>query len=92
MVKVRTRIMIKGQVQGMYFRAGIKKRAKELTLRGWVRNNPDGSVEALVEGDDVILDRLIEYCKVGPQGAKVETVEIKKEKFENAFTDFVIKY
>jgi acylphosphatase len=62
-------------VQGVFFRAGTADEAKKLGLRGWVRNNPDGSVEIVAEGARTQLEKLLEWCIHGPEGAKVSGIE-----------------
>jgi len=67
------------------------KQAKRLGLRGWVKNMDDG-VEVLVEGDDKKIQELIDWCHKGPMFAKVESVEVKEEKFIDEFDEFVIEH
>jgi len=57
-----------------------------------VRNLPDGRVEAVMEGKKEALDRMLEFCRVGPPGAEVEKVEVKWEKAKGEFSDFEIRY
>ena len=70
------RLRITGRVQGVGYRAWAVQRASRLGLRGWVRNRSDGSVEALVTGDDDAVARMIEACREGPFGARVSDVSI----------------
>jgi acylphosphatase len=70
------RLRITGRVQGVGYRAWALQRASQLGLRGWVRNRSDGSVEALVTGDDDAVARMIEACREGPFGARVSDVSI----------------
>lgn len=81
-----------GLVQGVFFRANTKRKAKELGVKGWVRNCSDGSVEALFEGDEEKVKALVEYCSKNIHGAEVEKVDIKYENFKNTFKDFEIRY
>lgn len=87
----RTHLIIHGRVQGVFFRHNAKKIANKLGVSGWVRNTDD-SVEVVAEGKDGALDRLIEWCKKGPMGSRVDKVEIKEEKFKGEFRDFSIIY
>jgi len=73
---VGARVLIKGLVQGVYFRAGTKKTAARYAVTGWVRNNKDGSVEAVFEGQKEDVERAIAWCKDGPPGARVDKVEV----------------
>ena len=70
------RLRIAGRVQGVGYRAWAMQMASRLGLRGWVRNRTDGSVEALVIGDDEAVARMIEACREGPFGARVSDVAI----------------
>ena len=70
------RLRIAGRVQGVGYRAWAMQMAGRLGLRGWVRNRTDGSVEALVIGEDEVVARMIEACREGPIGARVSDVAI----------------
>jgi acylphosphatase len=59
----------------VFFRAEARKRARSLGVGGWVRNNPDGAVEAVFEGEDERVESMVEWCRRGPSGARVEDVE-----------------
>ena len=89
-MKKRVRVKVNGRVQGVFFRANTEKQAKRLGLRGWVKNTDD-SVEVLVEGDDKKIQELIDWCHKGPMFAKVESVDVKEEKFTDEFDAFVIE-
>ncbi len=67
-------IIVTGRVQGVFYRASTKNKALELDVKGWVRNESDGSVLIEVEGSDDQIDGLIEWCKEGPQYSKVQAV------------------
>jgi acylphosphatase len=64
-------------VQGVFFRVETRDRARSLGLGGWVRNTPDGGVEAVFEGDDERVESMVEWCRRGPAGARVEEVEVE---------------
>ena len=74
--KRSVKLRITGRVQGVGYRAWALQMASRLGLRGWVRNRSDGSVEALVTGDDDAVARMIEACREGPVGARVSDVSI----------------
>jgi acylphosphatase len=76
---VRARVRISGRVQGVFFRAETQSRARSLGLAGWVRNAPDGSVEAVVEGPDERVRSLVEWARRGPRLAEVEDVSVDWE-------------
>ena len=72
----RAEVRITGFVQGVFFRAEARDRARSLGLAGWVRNAPDGSVEAIFEGDAEKVESMVEWCRRGPRGAQVDDVEV----------------
>ena len=74
MAKLAKRIRVQGKVQGVFFRASTQEKAEELGLKGWVRNEPDGSVLIHAEGDEEELRRLVEWCWQGPSAASVKDV------------------
>jgi acylphosphatase len=75
----RVRVLVRGRVQGVFFRAETRSRAESLGLAGSVRNLPDGSVEAVFEGDPERVESMIEWCRRGPGGASVESAEVTAE-------------
>ena len=85
-------IVIEGRVQGVFFRASTIEESCKLGLTGWVRNCPDGRVEAVFEGDMHKIDRIIEWCKKGPPGAVVKNVETMWEQATGEYDSFSIKY
>ena len=72
----RAKVIVRGSVQGVFFRAEARDRARSLGLAGWVRNVPDGTVEAVFEGEDERVESLVEWCSRGPAGARVEQVDV----------------
>jgi acylphosphatase len=84
-------VIISGRVQGVWFRASTKQKAKQLRLNGWVRNNPDGNVEAIFEGDENLIKEMLNWCHNGPPLAKVTNVEVIYEEPSNGFNDFFIR-
>jgi acylphosphatase len=72
----RAEVRITGFVQGVFFRAEARARAHSLGLAGWVRNAPDGSVEAVFEGEPGKVESMVEWCRSGPRGAQVDDVEV----------------
>jgi len=79
---VRAHVIVKGRVQGVFFRAETADMACTLGLSGWVRNLHDGSVEAVFEGDKDAVDEAIEWCWKGPTLARVEDVQVNWEEPE----------
>jgi len=86
----RARILITGLVQGVFFRREMTDLARRLGIYGWVRNLPDGKVEALAEGERARLDELIRFCHVGPRGAVVRKVEVEWSDYSGEFRGFRI--
>lgn len=86
----RVLILVKGRVQGVYFRVSAARKATELGIGGHVENLADGSVKVVAEGATESLEKLIEWCGEGPSRAKVESVELKWLPPEGGFVDFRI--
>jgi len=86
----RVRIIVSGRVQGVFYRAETKKMADKLKVKGFIRN-VNNNVEAVFEGSDKDVDRLVEFCRNGPIGAIVEDIRILEEKYKNEFKDFEIR-
>ena len=84
----RVRVRIHGRVQGVFFRAEARSRAESLGIAGWVRNAPDGGVEALLEGEPDRVDSMVEWCRRGPSGAQVTEVEVFEEEAGQAERGF----
>jgi acylphosphatase len=76
---VRSRVRIRGHVQGVFFRAEAGARAESLGLAGWIRNAEDGTVEAVFEGDEARVESMVSWCRRGPSGARVEGVDVVRE-------------
>ncbi|MEM3008263.1 MAG: acylphosphatase [Candidatus Nitrosotenuis sp.] len=92
MGKQRVHLFISGKVQGVFFRQAMKVTAKKNHVTGWVKNLKDGRVEAVVEGEDLNVSNVVEWCHAGPANARVEDVVIKNEKFKGEFTKFDVLY
>lgn len=74
---LRRRVTIRGEVQGVGYRASMARRARELGLAGWVRNRLDGSVEAVVAGDAAAVEALLRWARRGPPAARVSRVDVE---------------
>jgi len=92
MEKVRAKVKISGRVQGVFYRFSTQEQAKMLGLTGWVKNNSDGTVEALFEGPKDKVEEILKWCKKGPPGALVSDVSVDWETFSGEFNDFKIVY
>ena len=79
---IRRRVIVHGRVQGVFFRDTTRRMARSYGLGGWVRNTPDGTVEAVFEGSPDAVESMIRWCEEGPRGAFVERVEVTDEEPE----------
>jgi acylphosphatase len=84
--------MVAGRVQGVFFRAETKREAERYGVKGWVRNTSDGNVEAVFEGEEESVKRLIEFCRLGPSGAEVTRVNVRWEPYREEFRRFEVRY
>jgi acylphosphatase len=75
----RAHVVIRGRVQGVFFRAEARDRASSLGLGGWVRNNADGTVEAAFEGERDRVESMVEWCRRGPRHADVDDLDVAWE-------------
>ncbi len=92
MAKVRAHLFITGRVQGVFFRASTQEEAKRHGLTGWAKNLYDGRVEALFEGKEEDVERVVLWCYQGPAYSSVTRVEVKEEHFTGEFDSFLITY
>jgi acylphosphatase len=81
-------LRIHGRVQGVWFRESMRIEATRLDVTGWVRNTPDGAVEAVIQGEDTAVDALIEWAHRGPSKARVDRVEIELSESLGPFSGF----
>lgn len=88
----RVRVIVSGRVQGVNFRRYTQQTAQGLGVSGWVRNLPDGSVEACFEGEASAVDAVVAWCKEGPSYARVDRLEAAGEPFTGEFTGFQVRY
>lgn len=88
----RVHVYISGRVQGVFFRAETRRAANGFQLTGWVRNIADGRVEAVFEGEDANVDKMLDWCHIGPPAARVEDVLSKEESYSGECLEFMIKY
>lgn len=91
-MKKRVGLKIYGKVQGVFFRDSSQRKAKELNLSGWVRNEPDGTVQIVAEGEEKDLKELIEWCCAGgAEYARVDKVNIEWLEPSGQFNNFIVK-
>jgi len=91
-LKVRAHVFVSGMVQGVFFRSETRHEANRRKVTGWVRNLRDGRVEAVFEGEKDAVEKLIEFCRTGPPGARVTKVEVSWEEYTGEFKDFLMRY
>lgn len=90
-MNIRAEIIITGRVQGVFFRQGVKHTALELGLVGWVRNEPDGTVRIVAQGQREQLQKLVEWCKKGTEWTKIEHVQPEWKEATGEFERFEVK-
>jgi acylphosphatase len=88
--KERAHLFITGRVQGVFFRLETRDQAKKRNVTGWIRNRSDGRVETVFEGDIENVEKMIEFCKIGPPSARVATTDVQWEDYSGQFKDFRI--
>ncbi|TFG89627.1 MAG: acylphosphatase [Gemmatimonadales bacterium] len=91
MSMARAELVIRGRVQGVFYRQSTKDTAVRLGLTGWARNCPDGSVAALFEGEKHLVEDAISWCRQGPPAARVSSVEVEWQDFQGEFATFEIR-
>ena len=91
-MKSRVHIIIYGRVQGVGFRFNTKIKAMMNSIKGWVKNNPDKTVEIIADGDKENLKNLISFCNKGPFMARVDDIKVEWLKYKEEFTTFSVKY
>jgi len=72
---VRHRVVVRGNVQGVFFRDTARREAEARGVAGWITNRPDGAVEAVFEGNPDAVAALVEFCRRGPRGADVDSID-----------------
>ena len=92
MPTTRAHVYIHGRVQGVFFRATTRDKAIALGVKGWVKNCLDGGVEAVFEGEKDTVEKVVDWCKKGPEGAFVNHIDIRWEKYSGEFDEFSIMY
>ncbi len=92
MPKTRVHVYVSGKVQGVFFRQTTVEQAQSHRVYGWVKNLPDGRVEAVFEGEEAEVKALVDFCSRGPRGASVTSVVTSWEPFKEEFDNFKIAY
>jgi acylphosphatase len=91
MSSARAKVIIKGRVQGVFYRQSTCTKSLEMEVTGWVRNMPNGYVEAVFEGCEQKIMDILEWCKQGPDSARVDEVIVSYEEPTGEFSTFKIK-
>ncbi len=92
MGKSRSKVIVKGIVQGVNFRYYTQREALRYNLKGWVRNLPDGSVAAVFEGEEHDVEAMVQWCRSGPPSARVTELIVQPEEYRGEFSSFSIKF
>ncbi len=90
--KTRARLTVSGRVQGVFYRGNTVEQAVALSLAGEVRNMSNGDVSVVAEGDKEKIEKLIAWCRVGPEYARVDSVDVAWQEYQGEFTDFSVGY
>jgi acylphosphatase len=90
-MKARVHVFVSGRVQGVFFRVQTRHEAKRRNVTGWVKNTFDGRVEAVFEGHQEDVEKLVELCRTGPSGATVTDVAVHWQEYSGEFDDFSIR-
>lgn len=90
-MKRRVRVLVSGRVQGVWFRDSTQKNAEKHGVTGWVRNHPDGRVEALFDGEAEAVKAMVAFVHEGPTHARVDGIEVTEEPPDDNFAEFQIR-
>ena len=88
---VQIQLIIRGRVQGVFYRVSARQEALRLGLTGWVRNCPDGSVELLAQGPRFLCEGLLRYCHEGPPGARVDEIDVSWGEPSSVYVGFNVR-
>ena len=91
MGNIRAEVIVKGRVQGVWFRQSTYNMAREWGLTGWCRNNSDGTVSAVFEGDEPAVEFAVNWCAHGPEMAQVDDLQTKKTVATGEFNSFEVR-
>lgn len=89
--EIRATIIVLGKVQGVFYRASAMEEAQRLGLSGFVKNLPDGAVEAVVEGERSPVEQFASWCRAGPPAARVDEVRVRFSPFRGEFRTFTLQ-
>ena len=86
----RIHVIISGRVQGVFFRASTQEKAVSLGIKGWVRNNDDGSVEAVFQGSETTINTMLNWCHSGSSSSRVDSIKTTELNDDTLYTGFEI--
>lgn len=89
--KIRAHVFVSGRVQGVFFRDKTRRKAEELNVQGWVRNLPDGRVEAVFEGAKESVEKMVDWVREGPAFAQVDNMKLSWQDHTGEYNSFEIK-
>ena len=90
-LNVRAHVFVRGRVQGVFFRVETRHEATKRNVTGWVRNTIDSKVEAIFEGQKESVEKMVEFCRKGPAGARVTDVTVNWQTYTGEFEAFKIR-
>ncbi len=90
MANKRVQVIVRGRVQGVYFRAATQREARRLGLTGWVKNRADGGVELVAEGEEDSIKELTSWANHGPSAARVDSVDVRWRGYTGEYPEFSI--
>ena len=90
-MRARAHVFVSGMVQGVFFRSNARSVARLKKVNGWVKNLPDGRVEAVIEGERDSVEEMVEFLRSGPSGSRVDSVDVEWERPSYKYTDFDIR-
>ena len=90
-MRVRAHVFVIGRVQGVFFRVKTRHEATKRNVTGWVRNTIKGKVEAIFEGNREAVEKMVDFCRKGPTGAKVTDLTVNWQTYIGEFEDFIIR-
>ena len=89
--RIRRHAIVSGRVQGVFFRDSTQREARRLGVDGWVRNLDDGTVEAVFEGDAPAVEAMLDFCRRGPERARVDRLEVEASEPLEGLTGFEVR-
>jgi len=92
MADIQVHLIISGRVQGVFYRYSTQREATRFGLTGWVKNLRNGDVEAVIEGEEGLVEEMIKWCWQGPPGARIQDIKIERKPSTGDFSDFLIDY